>query len=98
MLHGIGNLTLVSGKLNPSLSNAPWLSSSASTNSKRAALSEHSKLELHARLVRENPERWDEGSMSRRAAELFEVAKVIWPGVPTLGQQRAVQQVSLPVA
>ena len=78
-LHGVGNLTLVSGKLNPSLSNAPWLPTAGSKNSKRAALEEHSKLELNGRLVRNHPSTWDEGLMAKRALELFNVAKVVWP-------------------
>lgn len=78
-LHGVGNLTLVSDKLNPSLSNAPWLPTAASKNSKRSALEQHSRLEMNARLVREHPERWDETCMKRRAAELFEAARQVWP-------------------
>jgi len=79
MLHGVGNLTLVSDKLNPSLSNAPWLPTSESKNSKRFALDQHSRLELNARLVRDHPDRWDEACMKRRAAELFDVARAVWP-------------------
>lgn len=79
LLHGIGNLTLVSGSLNPSLSNAPWCEMGSSCASKREALSEHSKLELNARLVRNHPQIWDEGAMKERAAALFEIARCIWP-------------------
>jgi hypothetical protein len=78
-VHRIGNLTLVSGKLNPSMSNAPWLPTSTSKNSKRAALDVHSKLELNGKLVRNHPEKWDEACISNRATELFEIAKAIWP-------------------
>ncbi len=78
-LHGSGNLTLVSHKLNPSLSNAPWLPTAASQNSKRAALEQHSRLEMNARLVRDHPETWDETGMKRRAVKLFEAAKEVWP-------------------
>ena len=47
MLHGIGNLTLVSGKLNPTLSNAPWLDSDKGTKGKRSAFEMHSTLRLN---------------------------------------------------
>ncbi len=50
-LHGVADLALVSDKLNPSLSNAPWLPTAASKNSKRSALEQHSRLDMNARLV-----------------------------------------------
>lgn len=78
-LHGIGNLTLVSDKLNPALSNAPWLPSETSKNSKRAALDLHSKLELNARLVREHPQIWNEATIKKRSVELFQIAREVWP-------------------
>lgn len=79
MLHGIGNLTLISDRLNPSLSNAPWLASSGT--SKRAGLQKHSKLELNRRLLEvEGP--WTHASMVSRAEELFEQARRIWPECP----------------
>lgn len=77
-LHGIGNLTLVSEKLNPSLSNAPWLPSDRSSLSKREALQRHSRLELNRWLVERN-ESWNEAAMQVRAAKLFEEARLIWP-------------------
>jgi hypothetical protein len=51
-LHGICNLTLVSGKLNPTLSNAPWLDSETGVQGKRSALETHSALRLNDRLVK----------------------------------------------
>lgn len=78
-VHGIGNLTLVSERLNPSLSNAPWLPTQTSKYSKRAELEKHSKLELNGRLVRAHPNEWNEGTIKRRAAELFAMAKAVWP-------------------
>lgn len=77
-LHGIGNLTLVSGSLNKELSHGPWIAA-ADVPSKRAGLQLHSKLDLNARLLRDYPEVWDEAGMKTRAETLFETARHIWP-------------------
>src|SRR5579863_2589149 len=79
-LHGIGNLTLVTGKLNPSLSNAAWLDGPNGQKGKRGALDAHSKLQLNARLVKRYPDVWNEVAIDDRAAVLFEAARQVWPG------------------
>jgi uncharacterized protein with ParB-like and HNH nuclease domain len=76
-LHTIGNLTLVTGGLNPTLSNAPWLAAPG-VNHKRQTLADHSRLQLNARVVNNFPTLWDESSIENRADELFEVACEIW--------------------
>lgn len=96
-LHGIGNLTLVSAKLNPALSNAPWLASASSKVSKRDALNEHSKLELNARLVREHETMWSEALMQRRARALCDHAVQIWPSAGALSRV-VMSDVGAPVA
>jgi hypothetical protein len=78
-LHGIGNLTLVSSKLNPTLSNAGWLESERGTPGKREALEQHARLQLNHRLVKNYPDTWIEASIERRALELFDAACAIWP-------------------
>jgi hypothetical protein len=83
-LHGVGNLTLVSAKLNPAMSNAPWLQNGTSKLSKREALNDHSKLELNARLVKDHPETWGEQSIRGRASMLFAEARRIWPSAEAL--------------
>jgi len=45
----LGNLTLVTNKLNPAMSNGPW-------PAKQKALNEHSVLLLNSRLVEQNPD------------------------------------------
>lgn len=80
-LQGIGNLTLVSERLNPSLSNAPWTPGESSTAGKRDALKRHSRLELNRRLL-EGHETWDEERIRQRAEQLFEEARTIWPPCP----------------
>jgi hypothetical protein len=77
-LHGIGNLTLVTGKLNPALSNAAWLALNEKKG-KRNALDEHSKLQLNARLVKRWQEDWSESTIDDRASALYEAARKIWP-------------------
>ncbi len=78
-LQGIGNLTLVSGPLNKTLSNAAWLPAAPGVLGKLAALGQHSKLELNARLVRDYAEAWTDAAISARALELFEAARRVWP-------------------
>jgi hypothetical protein len=75
-LDGIGNLTLVSARLNPSLSNGPWNGPPGAC--KRSGLQEHSRLELNRRLLAGHEE-WNERQMQVRASELFEMAREIWP-------------------
>jgi hypothetical protein len=78
-INAVGNLTLVSEKLNPTLSNAPWLDTAPGKRGKRSALSDHSMLRMNAKLVKDYPERWDETSIDERAKRLFETARAIWP-------------------
>lgn len=82
-LHGIGNLTLVSAALNPSLSNGPWLKPDGV--GKRDGLHEHSKLELNRRLLATHAV-WNEERMRLRSDELFAVARTIWPPSPPVEQ------------
>jgi hypothetical protein len=83
-LHGVGNLTLVTGKLNPPLSNAAWLDAPSGAKGQRTALDAHSKLPLNARLVKRWPGIWDEAAIDERAA-IFEAAHLIWPAPPAAG-------------
>ena len=76
-VHKIGNLTLVNGRLNPSLSNAAW-------NKKRKALAEHSVMFLNKRLVNDGPEIWDEHAIEDRARWLHERAVEVWPHADSL--------------
>lgn len=88
VLHGIGNLTLVFGKLNGHLSNAAWPDSPKGQPGKRSALHNHSQLRLNQRLVNSYPTLWDENTIRRRANELFEAARAIWPDPETLTNAR----------
>jgi hypothetical protein len=71
-LHRLGNLTLVTAKLNPSLSNSPW-------TTKRPELNKHSVLLLNRRVVDEHPDLWDETAIDNRSVQLADYVKQIWP-------------------
>lgn len=77
-LHTLGNLTLITGSLNPSLSNASW-------DQKRPELCKYSKLNLNryfhpSKEAEADPLRvWDEAAIERRGQSLFETAASVWP-------------------
>lgn len=76
--HTIGNLTLVTGKLNPALSNSPW-------EIKQVGLQEHSTLFLNKDLLA----KWDAGpfseaSIGERGLKLAKLAVQVWPGAGNL--------------
>ena len=70
LLHTIGNLTLVTDKLNPSLSNGPW-------PAKREKILKHSALNLNRPLAK--LDEWTEEKIMARSADLFDAARTIWP-------------------
>jgi hypothetical protein len=77
-LHSIGNLTLITGKLNTSQSNGPW-------EKKQAALDEHSVLYLNKRLLTEyGGQEWDEARIRARGADLAARASAIWPSAAAM--------------
>jgi hypothetical protein len=72
LVHSIGNLTLVTSRLNPGLSNNPW-------HDKREELGRHTVLLMNKRLLDDHPTRWSEREIDRRGRELAERAVGIWP-------------------
>lgn len=71
-VHRIGNLTLVTKRLNSTLSNAPW-------HEKRKTLGEHSVLFLNKTLLDDAPDVWDEAAIEERAKQLCAAAAKVWP-------------------
>ena len=69
-LQSIGNLTLVTGKLNSKMSNNPFAE-------KRAALAENSVLMLNKEICEHNT--WDTKQIQDRASELVTIFCKIWP-------------------
>jgi hypothetical protein len=68
LLHTIGNLTLLTKELNPSVSNGPW-------DRKLEGILKHSALNLNRTL----PKRWDEAAIQARTEALFKTALKVWP-------------------
>lgn len=73
----IGNLTLVTHKLNKRMSHAAWHNTDDPNRCKRNALKKHSVLRLNAELVENDT--WDEGMIQKRAVDLFQTACELWP-------------------
>ena len=72
IIHSIGNLTLINGRLNSTVSNGPW-------EEKRGALADHSVLYLNKDLLTRAGDGWDESSIEERAKRLAIAAAAIWP-------------------
>ena len=73
LIHTIGNLTLVTKKLNSKLANKSW-------DNKQQALKKHSSLFLNKELCDEaSLTVWDENAINSRARHLAGVATKIWP-------------------
>ena len=70
-LDTIGNLTLLTERLNPSVSNAAW-------PEKKPKILKHSALALNRELQKYDT--WDDERIEKRSIELFDVAKKVWPG------------------
>lgn len=70
LIHTIGNLTLLTQKLNTAVSNGNF-------SDKRPAITEQSALRLNSYFQR--VDWWDEDAIMSRGRELFRVAQTIWP-------------------
>lgn len=71
----LGNLTLVTERLNPALSNAAW-------TTKRPALAQHSLLAMNQQLVEKHATGFDDASIAARSDELARHILALWPGPP----------------
>ena len=73
MLNTIGNLTLLTAKLNQDVSNGPW-------HQKKQALNKQSVLKINWHLCNDDIlPKWNEETIRSRSVRLFEVCKEIWP-------------------
>jgi hypothetical protein len=70
LIHTIGNLTLLTSKLNQKNSHAGW-------DKKRTFISKYGALALNRQLAEE--EEWNESMISQRAAKLLKLALKLWP-------------------
>ena len=74
IVYTYGNLTLLTNRLNPSVSNRGW-------KEKRQAIADNSRLALNRGLV--DKEVWDEEAIEERAKSLAKIAIDIWKFTPT---------------
>lgn len=77
IIHTLGNLTLITGSLNPSLSNASW-------EEKRPELVKYSKLNLNryfhpVQEGHDDLQKWDEEAIQVRGEKIIDLSKDIWP-------------------
>ena len=70
LLDTLGNLTLLTGKLNQALADGPW-------HVKQSALQQYGLMALNASLATESA--WNEASIRGRTGKLLECALRIWP-------------------
>jgi hypothetical protein len=78
LIHTLGNLTLLTGKLNASISNAAW----SGPTGKAAALQAHDVLHLNRHLLHRAGAGWDDASIRARTAELISLIQQVWPVPP----------------
>lgn len=89
MVNTLGNLTLVTKKLNGALSHRPWTDEEAvlvapvgkdAGLGKRALINRYSLLVLNKELVEEHPSTWTEADIKDRSHRLAEALCAVWPG------------------
>ena len=74
LIHTIGNLTLLTGKLNTKVSNGPWLG----TRGKREGLEDHDVLLLNRELLRKAGDAWTDEKIRSRTDEIAKIVIAIW--------------------
>ena len=88
LVQTIGNLTLLTGSLNASLSNRPWLDSDAAKiapsgqeagEGKRSLIDKYSLLVLNKELVQEHADAWTDDDITARGLVITTDIAVIWP-------------------
>jgi len=78
IIHTLGNLTLLTGKLNSKVSNGPWLG----RDGKREGLEAHDVLLLNRELLKKAGDQWTSEAIRVRTQELADVIIQIWPVPP----------------
>jgi hypothetical protein len=75
IIHTIGNLTLLTGRLNAKVSNGPWLGAGG----KREGLEANDVLLLNRELVKRGKDAWTDEAIRSRTEELSKTITRIWP-------------------
>jgi hypothetical protein len=74
LIHNLGNLTLLTDRLNSKASNGPWIGDGG----KRQALEKHDVLMLNRELLKDKPSVWNEDGIRLRAERLIQLIEEIW--------------------
>jgi hypothetical protein len=75
LIHTIGNLTLLTGRLNSKMSNGPWIGEEG----KRKAVHAHDVLMLNRELLKVAKDSWTEAAIRSRSDVLATLIIQIWP-------------------
>lgn len=75
LINTLGNLTLITGSLNPALSHSAW-------DHKRPELLKYSKLNLTRYFHEAEADNWNDTAIEKRTAHLFSKLIRIWPELP----------------
>lgn len=75
IIHILGNLTLLTGKLNSKVSNGPWLGKGG----KREALQGHDVLLLNREILKGSEFQWTNEMIRTRTEDLIRLIIQIWP-------------------
>ena len=78
LIHTIGNLTLLPGRLNAKVSNGPWVGAEG----KRQALESHDVFHLNRDLLKDAGDSWNEHLIRRRSEALGARIVATWPTPP----------------
>ncbi|HEX4409838.1 MAG TPA: DUF262 domain-containing HNH endonuclease family protein [Xanthobacteraceae bacterium] len=80
VIHTVGNLTLLTKKLNITLSNAAWTTDNKATSSKQNSIKKYSLMMLSKEIL--DKSEWNEIEISNRTTALFDHACQVWPEPP----------------
>jgi hypothetical protein len=75
LIDTLGNLTLLTGRLNSKVSNGPW----SGPGGKRAALHGHDVLMVNRQLLDQAKDGWDDDYIRARTERLVDVITEVWP-------------------
>jgi hypothetical protein len=75
LINTIGNLTLLTGRLNSKVSNGPW----SGSDGKYDALHSHDVLMLNRRLLEQAKDGWDDERIGARTKQLVDLITKVWP-------------------
>ena len=75
LIHTLGNLTLLTGRLNSRMSNGPW----TGEYGKRSGLEQHDVLMLNRRLLDQAGAEWTDAAIVARTAQLIDTIIEVWP-------------------